>query len=213
MLLWGDSSTVKVGDLAIAIGNPLGAEGGTLTVGVISALNREVTIENVTMNLFQTDAAVNPGNSGGALVNEYGEVIGIVNAKTSAVGIEGLGYAIPINDAKVVIEDLMNKGYVSGRLKIGITTKDITEELSTYYNLPVGIYVTAVETGSPAEKAGILAEDIIIGVDAKDVLTTAELGAIRDSHKIGDSIKILLSRNGKEVVVTLVLEEDTSTGG
>jgi serine protease Do len=208
----GDSSIVEVGDLAIAIGNPLGAEGGTLTVGVISALNREVTIENVTMNLFQTDAAVNPGNSGGALVNEYGEVIGIVNAKTSAVGIEGLGYAIPINDAKTVIEDLMNKGYVSGRLKIGIATKDITEELAAYYNLPIGIYVSAVEEGSPAEKAGILVEDIIIGVDGSDVLTTAELGAIRDSHKIGDSIKILLSRNGKEVVVTLVLEEDTSTG-
>jgi len=203
----GDSTGVEVGDLAVAIGNPLGTLDGTLTVGVISALDRSVTIDNVTMNLMQTDAAVNPGNSGGALANKFGEVIGIVNAKTSAVGIEGLGYAIPINDAKAVVDDLMKKGYVTGRLKIGITTKDITSDLKDY-GLPVGIYVSAVESGSAAEKAGIQVKDIIIGVDGKEVTTSAALSAIKESHKVGDSIKILINRNGKEITVTLVFEQE-----
>ena len=210
---FGDSTKVEVGDLAVVIGNPLGTLDGTLTVGVISALNRSVTIDTVSMNLMQTDAAVNPGNSGGALVNAYGEVIGIVNAKTSAVGIEGLGYAIPVSDAKPIIDDLMTSGFVTGRIKIGITTKDITADLSSYYNLPVGIYVTAVEKGSAAEKAGIVAKDIIIGVDGADVLTTAELGKIKESHKVGDSIKILISRNGKKMSVTLVFEQDVPVLG
>lgn len=208
---FGDSSKVEVGDLAVAIGNPLGTVDGTLTVGVISALNRTVTIDNLSMNLMQTDAAVNPGNSGGALVNSYGEVIGIVNAKTSAVGIEGLGYAIPINETKIIIDELMNNGYVTGRLKIGISTKDITADLADYYSLPVGIYVEAVEPGSAAEKAGIVAKDVIIGVDGKDVFTSAELSTIKDSHKVGDSIKILINRGGKETSVTLVFAQDVPT--
>ena len=210
---FGDSSKVEVGDLAVVIGNPLGTLDGTLTVGVISALNRPVTIDTVSMNLMQTDAAVNPGNSGGALVNAFGEVVGIVNAKTSAVGIEGLGYAIPINDAKSIIDDLMANGYVTGRIKIGISTKDITADLASYYKLPVGIYITAVEKGSSAEKAGIQAKDVIIGVDGKEVLTSADLSAIKDSHKVGDSIKILINRNGKEMSVTLVFEQEVPVLG
>jgi serine protease Do len=205
---FGDSSAIEVGDLAIAIGNPLGTLEGTLTAGVISALNRTVTIDNISMTLIQTDAALNPGNSGGALANEYGQVIGVVNAKTSAVGIEGLGYAIPINDVKVVVNDLVSKGYVTGRLKIGIATKDITEDLSDYYGLPAGVYVVEVEKGSSADKAGILPKDVIIGVDGEDVLTGQKLGEIRDSHKAGDQIRILLVRNNKEKVVILTFEED-----
>ena len=112
-------------------------------------------------------------------------MIGVVNAKTSAVGIEGLGYAIPINDAKAVIDDLMKNGYVTGRLKLGISTKDITADLSSYYNLPVGIYISAVEAGSAAEKAGIKVKDVIIGVDGQDVTTSEALSKIRDSHKVG----------------------------
>jgi serine protease Do len=203
----GDSSQVKVGDLAIAIGNPLGTLEGTLTAGVISALNRSLTIDDITMNLIQTDAAVNPGNSGGALVNKLGQVIGIVNAKTSAVGIEGLGYAIPVNDAKAVTEDLIAKGYVGGRIRLGISSKDITTDLADYYSLPVGIYIVEVSSGSAAAKAGIKAGDVIIGVDGKDIRTSAELSAIRDSHKVGESIKILLVRDGKEMSVTLQFEE------
>ncbi|MHB8961812.1 MAG: S1C family serine protease, partial [Saccharofermentanales bacterium] len=203
----GDSSRIRVGELAIAIGNPLGTLEGTLTAGVISALNRTVTIDDITMNLIQTDAAVNPGNSGGALVNERGQVIGIVNAKTSAVGIEGLGYAIPVNDAKAVADDLIEQGYVGGRIRLGIASKDITADLADYYELPVGIYVVEVSSGSAADKAGIRSGDVIIGVDGKNISTGAELSAIRDSHKAGESIKILLVRDGKEVSVTLKFEE------
>jgi serine protease Do len=205
---FGDSSKLEVGDMALAIGNPLGTENGTLTVGVISALNRVVTIENFSMNLIQTDAAVNPGNSGGALVNAYGEVIGIVNAKTSAVGIEGLGYAIPINDAKKVVNLLMTKGYVTGRIRLGIEPKDITEEVADYYDLPVGVYVVSVTKGGSADKAGIIPKDVIIGIDGKDVLTSAELAAVRDKHKAGDVIKILIVRNKVEKVIKLTLEEE-----
>lgn len=203
----GDSSLIKVGDLAIAIGNPLGTLEGTLTAGVISALNRTVTIDDISMNLIQTDAAVNPGNSGGALANRLGQVIGVVNAKTSAVGIEGLGYAIPVNDARSVADDLIAKGYVGGRIRLGITSKDITSDLAGYYKLPVGVYVVEVSKTSISDKAGIKAGDVITGVDGKDISTGAELTAIRDSHKVGDSIKILLVRDGKEISVTLVFEE------
>lgn len=207
---FGDSDTLKVGDLAVAIGNPLGTMGGTITAGVISALNRSVTIENITMNLIQTDAAVNPGNSGGALVNRYGEVIGIVNAKMSAVGIEGLGYAIPINEAKTTINDLMKSGYVTGRTIIGISVKDITEELASYYNLPVGVYVVEVQSGSPAEKGGLLAEDVIVGVNGEDISTSTRLNEIKDKLKAGDTMKLLINRDGKEKVINIVLEEDKS---
>lgn len=203
----GDSSKLRVGELAVAIGNPLGTLEGTLTAGVISALNRTVTIDGTDMNLIQTDAALNPGNSGGALANAYGQVVGIVNAKTSSVEVEGLGYAIPINDAKRVIEDLINKGYVTGRLYIGIKTKDIDEELTDYYELPVGVYIVEVIKDSPADKAGLQPGDVIIGIDGKDIKTGDEILKIRDLHKAGDSIKILFVREEKERAVTLVFEE------
>lgn len=206
--VFGDSSKVAVGDLAVAIGYPLGELEGTLTVGVISALNRSITIDNITMNLMQTDAAVNPGNSGCALINVYGEVIGVVNAKTSAVGIEGFGYAIPINETTKIIDDLIKSGYVTGRITMGISTRDITTELSEFYDLPVGIFIVSVVADSPADKAGIKANDVIRGVDGKDVLTSAELSKIKDGHKVGDKIKILIVRDSKDVVVTLSFEED-----
>lgn len=206
----GDSDSILVGELAVAIGNPLGTLEGTLTAGVVSALNRSVSIDNISMSLIQTDAALNPGNSGGALVNRYGEVIGVVNAKTSAVGIEGLGYAIPINDVKIVVQDIINKGYVSGRIKIGIATRDITEELSEYYKLPVGIYIVDVEKGSSADKAGIVPGDVIIGIDGEDVLTTEKLAQVRDAHEPGDEIMVLVIREGRERVFKLTFEEDIS---
>lgn len=203
----GDSSKLLVGDLAVAIGNPLGTLEGTLTAGVISALNRTITIDGTDMTLIQTDAALNPGNSGGALANDKGQVIGIVNAKTSSVDVEGLGYAIPINEAKLVVDDLVNKGYVSGRLLIGISTKDITEELADYYELPVGVYIVQVTPGSPAAKAGLMEGDVIIGIDGEDIKTSDEILDVRDSHIAGDSIKILFMRDGQERAVTLVFEE------
>jgi len=206
----GNSDRIHVGELAVAIGNPLGTLEGTLTSGVVSALNRSVSIDNISMSLIQTDAALNPGNSGGALVNQYGEVIGVVNAKTSAVGIEGLGYAIPVNDVKVVAQDIINKGYVSGRIKVGIATRDITEELSEYFNLPVGVHVVDVEEGSSADKAGLVPGDVIIGIDGEEVLTSEKFAEIRDAHEPGDEIMILIIREGRERVIKLTFEEDKS---
>ncbi len=205
---FGNSDDIHVGELAVAIGNPLGTLEGTLTTGVVSALNRSVSIDNVSMSLIQTDAALNPGNSGGALVNQYGEVIGVVNAKTSAVGIEGLGYAIPVNDVKIVVQDIINNGYVTGRIKIGIATRDITEDLSDYYKLPIGVYVVDVEKGSSADKAGLVPGDVIIGIDGEDVLTSEKLSEVRDEHEPGDEIMILIIREGQEKVVKLTFEED-----
>lgn len=204
--VYGDSSKLEVGDTALAIGNPLGTENGSLTVGVISALNRVIAIENFSMNLIQTDAAVNPGNSGGALANIYGEVIGIVNAKTSAVGIEGLGYAIPINEAKTVVNLLRTKGYVP-RVVIGISIEDITKEIADKYGLPVGVYIESVSKGSPADKAGIKPRDVIIAIDGKPVATSAELAAIRDKHKAGDVLTVRIVRQSKEMTVKLTLED------
>lgn len=203
----GDSENVRVGELAVAIGNPLGNLEGSVTVGVVSAVKRSVDIENISMSLIQTDAALNPGNSGGALVNKYGEIIGVVNAKTSAVGIEGLGYAIPSNDAKIVVEDLITKGYVSGRIKIGIATQDICEVLADFYDLPEGIYIVDVEPESSADKAGLKAGDVIIGIDGRDILTGSELLEVRDSHEVGDEVKVLIIRDGEKMVMTLVFEE------
>lgn len=203
----GDSDNVRVGELAVAIGNPLGNLEGSVTVGVVSAVKRSVDIENISMSLIQTDAALNPGNSGGALVNKYGEIIGVVNAKTSAVGIEGLGYAIPSNDAKIVVEDLITKGYVSGRIKIGIATQDICEVLADFYDLPEGIYIVDVEPESSADKAGLKAGDVIIGIDGRDILTGSELLEVRDSHEVGDEVKVLIIRDGEKMVMTLVFEE------
>ena len=154
----GDSSQVEVGDLAVAIGNPLGQElAGTVTAGVISAVNRKMTVDNRSYNLLQTDAAINPGNSGGALVNQYGEVIGINSIKMSETGVEGIGFAIAISEAKPIIDDLMNEGYVSGRSLIGVT---ITESKN-------GLTVYSVSEGSGAEKAGIKQGDLIVKADGQ----------------------------------------------
>ena len=156
----GDSSQVEVGDLAVAIGNPLGQElAGTVTAGVISALNRKMTVDNRSYTLLQTDAAINPGNSGGALVNQYGEVIGINSIKMSVTGVEGIGFAIAISAAKPIIDDLMSEGYVSGRSIIGVT---ITESRN-------GLTVYSVSEGSGAEKAGIKEGDLIVKADGKVV--------------------------------------------
>lgn len=154
----GNSSELQVGELAVAIGNPLGEElAGTVTGGYISALNRSIMVDDKKFNLIQTDAAINPGNSGGALVNNYGEVIGINSVKMSSEGVEGIGFAIPIDEAKPIIEDLKTSGYVTGRPVIGIAGRDVTEQDSKYYNIPVGIYVYQVSKYSAAEQAGIQA--------------------------------------------------------
>lgn len=195
----GDSSQVEVGELAVAIGNPLGQElAGTVTAGVISAVNRKMTVENRSYNLLQTDAAINPGNSGGALVNQYGEVIGINSIKMSETGVEGIGFAIAISEAKPIIDDLMNEGYVSGRSLIGVT---ITESKN-------GLTVYSVSEGSGAEKAGIKQGDLIVKADGQVVTTGEALNAVRDTKKPGDYITLTVIRNGELTDIKVQLSED-----
>lgn len=205
----GDSDELEVGELAVAIGNPLGLEfQGTVTVGVISALNRTVTINDKVLNLIQTDAAINPGNSGGALVNSKGQVIGINTAKISITGVEGLGFAIPINDAKPIVDQLIMFGYVKGRPYIGISGREITEQISSFYGLPVGIYILEVESGSAAEKAGIKKGDILVSLAGKEVRTMTELETIKEKYKAGDTVKVVVVRNNKKLTLTLTFGEE-----
>jgi len=195
----GDSSKVEVGELAVAIGNPLGQElAGSVTAGVISALNRKLTVGNRSYTLLQTDAAINPGNSGGALVNKYGEVIGINSIKMSVTGVEGIGFAIAISEAQPIIDDLMKEGYVSGRSLIGIT---ITETRN-------GLSVNSVSPGSGAEEAGLKKGDLIVKADGKVVTSRDDLNDIRDTKKPGDYITLTLIRDGELTDVEVKLSED-----
>ena len=202
----GNSSELRVGERAVAIGNPLGSFEGTVTQGVISALERPLLIENQEYNLLQTDASINSGNSGGPLLNSRGQVIGVTNAKISSA--EGIGFAIPIDDVKPVIKDLMEKGYVTGRPVIGILTDDVTEEISRRYGLPVGVFVAEVNPGSPAEIAGIKARDIIIAIDGETVTTNSDIVSIRDEHAVGDELVFTVMRNDEELEVPLILGEN-----
>lgn len=206
----GDSDLLEAGERAVAIGNPLGTEfAGTLTQGIISALNRTVTVDNKTYNMIQTDAAINPGNSGGALVNSYGEVIGINTVKVSSSEIEGLGFAIPINEAKPIIEDLVNFGYVKGRPLIGLSLRYITPQEAEYYNIPsAGLFVVEVSQYSGAEKAGIRRGDVILSCEGKEVTSVEQLNDIRDKHKAGETIKMVINREGKKITINVELTED-----
>lgn len=211
---FGDSTSVAVGEQIVVIGNPLGSLGGSVTTGIISATGREIEVENMTMTLLQIDAAVNPGNSGGALFNLNGELIGVVNAKYSSEEVEGLGFAIPINTAKKTIEDIIAYGYVKGRAQLGITAVEINDlqtALSAGVN-ELGVYVYSVNDGSGADKAGLRAGDRIVKIDNKEVDSYSTLSKILDSHSVGDTVKLTYSRNGvqKEVSVKLVEYKPTS---
>lgn len=207
----GDSSKVDVGDLAVAIGNPLGQLGGTCTQGIISALDRRLTIDDRTLTLLQTDSAINPGNSGGGLFNGKGELIGIVESKSSGTGIEGLGFAIPINTVKSEISDLIENGKVSGKPSIGITVCDVSKDNAQYYNLDqAGVYITEV-TGDNATKAGFKPEDRIISINGKDVESASDLVQRVRSCKVGDIVTVKISRDGQEIDVKTELEESVET--
>lgn len=206
----GSSADLEVGELAVAIGNPLGELSGTVTAGIISALDRKITIDGQTMYLLQTDAAINAGNSGGALFNSFGEVIGINSAKNAGTGIEGLGFAIPIDHAKPVIENLIQNGSVTGRPRIGVYTQDIDEQMATQYDLPVGVYVAQVESGSPAEDAGLVKGDVIIATNGQETLTTESINQIKNQLKPGDSIELTIVRSGKQMKVTVILGEEVA---
>jgi serine protease Do len=206
----GDSSKLEVGELAVAIGNPLGMEfAGSVTVGVISALNRTVEMGDKTLNLIQTDAAINQGNSGGALLNSKGQVIGINSAKISASGVEGLGFAIPINDAKPVINQLKTYGYVRGRPFIGISGEEVSSIYARYYGWPEGIYITNVVKGSGAEKAGIRVGDILVSLGGVQVETMRDLENAKNKYKPGDTVTVTVYRNNRRISLKLTFGEET----
>ena len=205
----GHSSELRVGDTAIAIGNPLGQEfAGTTTQGIISGLNRSITIDNKQLNLIQTDAAINPGNSGGALVNAYGHLIGINTAKISSSSLEGLGFAIPIDEAKPIITDLIDNGYVKGRPIIGIGGRAVTEEDAKAYGLKVGVYVSSMTADSPAQMAGVKIGDIIVECQGEKVKTVEDINEIKNKLQPGDKLEIKVYRQGKYKNITLILGEE-----
>lgn len=203
---FGDSDKLKPGEIAIAIGNPLGYN-NTVTQGVISALNRDLGMSDSELRLIQTDAAINPGNSGGALVNSKGEVIGINTIKIADTKVEGIGFAIPINYAKPVIKDLVEIGVVP-RPFLGIAGRDIDENLAQMYELPIGVFVQEVYKGSPADKAGLKVNDIIISIDDNKVFSMEQLIELIKKHDIGDTVKLKIIRDAKEKIeITAKLED------
>ncbi len=217
----GTSADLRIGELAIAIGNPLGFDlYGTMTTGIISGLDRSVTISDITMNLLQTSASINHGNSGGPLIDAYGRVIGITSAKVDSTYGESLGFAIPIDEAIPIIENLIQYGYVIGRPSIGISGQDIGELLSLYLRLPQGVLVHSVTPGSGAEAAGILPEDVIIGIQGETITNMNELNNIKNQYSVGDTVTLTIYRiaprsdsggrsKGESFDVDVVLGEST----
>ena len=203
---FADSDNIKVGEFAMAVGNPLGMQ-SSITCGVVSAVNREVTdSDGKNFTLIQTDAAINSGNSGGALVNSEGKVIGINTLKLSGTGIEGMGFAIPINSTTDITSQLIQYSKVK-RPYIGISGMDLDEKTAKANNLVSGIYVKSVEDFSAGEKAGIKIGDVIIEADGQKISNMDKLNEIKNSHKIGDELKIKVNRNGQEKDLTITLGE------
>ncbi len=201
-----DSNSIKVGEFAMAVGSPLGME-SSITCGVVSAVNREVTdSDGKKFNLIQTDAAINSGNSGGALVNSEGKVIGVNTMKVSSTGVEGMGFAIPINSTLDIKDQLIQYNKVK-RPYIGISGIDVDVETAKRNNIVEGVYVKAVEDFSAAEKAGIKTGDVIIQADGQEIKTMDKLNEIKNSHKIGDELKVKVNRNGEEKEILITLAE------
>ena len=213
----GDSDSLSVGDSVLAVGNPLGQLGGTVTSGIVSALNRSVTIRGTsstnTMSLIQMDASVSPGNSGGGLFNMNGELIGLVNAKSSSSDAEGLGFAIPINDAIQVAQDLLENGYVSGRPYMGITYIAVTDaQTAAQFNVNAyGVYVVDVVQGGPADKAGLKVGDRIVSIDGTEIAQKDDLGTLMQQHTAGDTLSITVARDGQMQTVSLTLGEKNAS--
>lgn len=219
----GNSDQLNVGDMAVAIGNPLGELGGTVTAGIISALDRSISIDGKTMSLLQTDTSINPGNSGGGLFNQYGQLIGIVVAKSSGSDVEGLGFAIPINKAVDAASQLMENGYVSGQPYTGMSYVDTSSQqsggsggLEEYFgggqsSQGTGsVYIQEV-TGSNAKKAGFKAGDLVYSVDGQEIDSFETLSSIITSHKVGDKVTYIVLRDGQTKEIELELEERTSS--
>ena len=211
---FGDAATLRVGDVAVAIGDPLGIElRGTMTDGIISAINRNVTSGGRTMTLIQTNAALNSGNSGGPLLNCYGQVIGIntmkIGAFTDSAGVEGLGFAIPSTTVKEIVDQLIAQGYVSGRPSLGLTLRETSITERQFYRLPSGLLITGITENSDAARKGLKAGDILIELDEKNTPDQASLEAVIYSHKAGDALDAVIYRSGRYYSVQLILGEAT----
>ncbi len=212
---FGDSDQLQVGELAVVIGNPMGTVHGSVTVGIISAKEQQLTIDDVTINAIQTDAAVNPGNSGGALFDSFGNMVGVVYAKTSSVQIEGIGYAIPVNHVKTLIEQMINdpdsvQAQTDGsKIMLGITITDVTESISKQYNMPVGVYITDVSSMSAAERAGLQRGDIITSFAGETVKSADDLNAIKAKQTPGKTVEVTVDRNGRSLTLDLVVPQPT----
>ena len=214
-VVFGDSDSIKVGEKAVVIGNPLGQLGGTVTDGIVSALNRDLTIDGVSMNLLQTNAAINPGNSGGGMFNSKGELIGLVVAKSTGTEIEGLGFAIPVSQVTDVLDDLTQYGYVRGQIDLGMSLLDITsEQMAMMYGVnETGVYVLSVNSGSSAESAGFQRGDRIVSINGTQVNTTDEINKALKSLSVGDTAKVKVSRGGQTGELSLKLEESVPAAG
>lgn len=216
---FGSSDDVKVGDRAFAIGSPGGIEyQNSFTGGFISAINRDVTINDRVMSLIQTDTAINPGNSGGALINSAGQVIGITSSKLSAssmsgASIEGMGFAIPMNTAKEIVDELIAYGHVTGRPAIGISGYDLDEARASYFNLPQGVYVSSVDTASDAYAKGVQSGDIITGVNGKEITSMSDINDVKNELSAGDTITLTIYRDGKTQDITIALIDEADLSG
>jgi serine protease Do len=208
----GSNDNMKVGEEVYAIGNPLGELDYTMTSGIVSALDRLIQVdESTSINMFQMDAAVNQGNSGGPVYNSRGEVIGIVSAKYASMGVEGLGFAIPIDDVKEIVEELMTYGYVSGKPFMGITVKTVTQQDAEYYNIVVGAYVISVTRDSSADKAGIKVGDIIVKLGDTEVVSADTLKMAKKNFKAGSTTTIVVNRDGEELTLEITFDEEGVT--
>jgi serine protease Do len=208
----GSNKAMRVGDTVYAIGNPLGELDYSMTSGIVSALDRVIQVDETTsINMFQIDAAVNSGNSGGPVYSAEGKVIGIVSAKYSSAGVEGLGFAIPIDDAMDIVTQLIETGHISGKPSMGISVRDVTQEAADYYNMHVGAYVVEVQPGSAADKAGIQMGDIIIKLGDQDVTSADTLKLAKKAYKAGNTATIVVFRDGKEVSLQITFTEEGIT--
>ena len=209
---FGDSSQLRVGDTVAAIGDPLGVEyRGTYTDGIVSAINRDVDMDGRTMTLIQTNAALNSGNSGGPLINCYGQVIGIntmkIGAFTDSAGVEGIGFAIPSATVKDIVDQLIRQGYVSGRPTLGIEGESLSSFYQHYYRLPAGLYITHVEPGSDAYLKGIEDGDLLLSINNQRITTMDELKALLFDCEVGEIVEAIIYRGGERYRVTLTLDE------
>lgn len=205
----GDSDKMQVGEQIYAVGNPLGELTYTITSGIISALDRDITGEDgSTINMFQIDAAVNSGNSGGPVYNSRGEVIGVVTAKYSSTGVEGLGFAVPINDAAKIANELIKNGYVTGKAYMGVTVTTVSEQIAEYYGWVVGAYIRSVDSGSCAEKAGLKAGDIVTKLNDTAITSSADLIDAKKNYKAGDTVKLTIYRSGATQTLSLTFDEE-----